>query len=471
MTERQLTVLLKYIGTQKEWYPKGIKTTTLYTFPQMIAAARGTATVVPPGYRTIIGVVNDSYMTVAYNTPDFKNLGYLILKVAKNKTNFLKYFQNNFLKKSDSLRKFAEKIHYLKEVHNIGYLKEVLTLLYKKTLAVQSMGYITEIFTTTNNLWFTKFLQECGINFETTIQQLTHPLGNTFLQKAATEIKKSKSNTELLLLVKKYYWILGSYWNLPNLGVKDIKSLGYKYKTQSNQEIIKFRKEILKLSKQPSQLRLFFKLLDTFAVIQDERKVNVLFTNYALLKIARETKKFFPNLSQREITELTVDELIKLCENTLSISKIKKLVKKRAKKATWVFSPKGYIISTNYTLYKKVYRLLNSPKTNGLNLQGTPTSGGKVTGKVRIILSEQDFKKFQNGEVLVTSMTRPEFLPIMKKARAFITNEGGITSHAAIIAREMNKPCIIGTKIATKVFKDGDVVEVDANKGIIRKIK
>ena len=67
-------------------------------FPQMIVAARGTATVVPPGYRTIIGVVNDSYMTVAYNTPDFKNLGYLILKEAKNKTNFLKYFQNNFLK-------------------------------------------------------------------------------------------------------------------------------------------------------------------------------------------------------------------------------------------------------------------------------------------------------------------------------------------------------------------------------------
>jgi pyruvate,water dikinase len=59
----------------------------------------------------------------------------------------------------------------------------------------------------------------------------------------------------------------------------------------------------------------------------------------------------------------------------------------------------------------------------------------------------------------------------MEKAAAFVTDQGGITSHAAIVAREMKKPCIIGTKIATKVFKDGDIMEVDANKGIIRKIK
>ena len=67
-------------------------------------------------------------------------------------------------------------------------------------------------------------------------------------------------------------------------------------------------------------------------------------------------------------------------------------------------------------------------------------------------------------------MTRPEFLPLMKKAAAFITDEGGIASHAAIVARELRLPCIVGTKIATKTFKDGDIIEVDANKGIIKKI-
>ena len=70
----------------------------------------------------------------------------------------------------------------------------------------------------------------------------------------------------------------------------------------------------------------------------------------------------------------------------------------------------------------------------------------------------------------MTPMTRPEFLPLMKKAKAIITDEGGITCHAAIVSRELGIPCIIGTKIATKVLKDNDLVEVDAEKGIVRKI-
>lgn len=68
-------------------------------------------------------------------------------------------------------------------------------------------------------------------------------------------------------------------------------------------------------------------------------------------------------------------------------------------------------------------------------------------------------------------MTRPELMPAVKKAKAIITDEGGLTCHAAIVSRELGVPCIIGTKIATKILKDGNLVEVDANKGIIRKIK
>jgi pyruvate,water dikinase len=68
-------------------------------------------------------------------------------------------------------------------------------------------------------------------------------------------------------------------------------------------------------------------------------------------------------------------------------------------------------------------------------------------------------------------MTRPEFVPLMKKAIAIVTDEGGITCHAAIVSRELKKPCIIGTKVATQVLKDGDMVEVDANSGIVRILK
>ncbi len=75
------------------------------------------------------------------------------------------------------------------------------------------------------------------------------------------------------------------------------------------------------------------------------------------------------------------------------------------------------------------------------------------------------------GDIIVAPMTLPDILPAMKKAAAFVTDEGGILCHAAIMSREMKKPCIIGTKIATKVLKDGDLVEVDAKKGVVRIIK
>jgi len=87
------------------------------------------------------------------------------------------------------------------------------------------------------------------------------------------------------------------------------------------------------------------------------------------------------------------------------------------------------------------------------------------------VLSLEDFDKFESGDILVTSMTRPEFLPIMKKAAAIITDEGGITCHAAIVSRELNIPCVIGTKNASRSLKDGNRVEVDADHGIVKKIK
>ena len=81
-----------------------------------------------------------------------------------------------------------------------------------------------------------------------------------------------------------------------------------------------------------------------------------------------------------------------------------------------------------------------------------------------------DLPKVQKGDILVASMTMPQYIPAMEKAAGFITDEGGITCHAAIIARELDVPCIVGTKNATKLLKDGDKVELDAIKGIIKKL-
>ncbi len=101
-------------------------------------------------------------------------------------------------------------------------------------------------------------------------------------------------------------------------------------------------------------------------------------------------------------------------------------------------------------------------------IKGRPAYTGKAIGPVKIIKIKADTTKILPGDIMVTEMTNPDYVPFMKIAAAIITDEGGATCHAAIASRELKVPCIVGTRVATKVLKDGDMVEVDAEKGIVR---
>lgn len=102
------------------------------------------------------------------------------------------------------------------------------------------------------------------------------------------------------------------------------------------------------------------------------------------------------------------------------------------------------------------------------SFKGQIAHKGRHQGIVRIVLNNREAGKLKKGEVLVTAMTRPEWISGIKKSGAIITEVGGVLCHAAIISRELKIPCVIGTKIATKVLKRGDMVEVDANRGIVK---
>jgi len=104
-------------------------------------------------------------------------------------------------------------------------------------------------------------------------------------------------------------------------------------------------------------------------------------------------------------------------------------------------------------------------------LTGQIAYRGQAKGKVKIINQRTEIKKFKKNEILVSGHTDPTLMPAIIKASAIVTDFGGLTCHAAIVSRELKIPCIVGTKIATKVLKDGDRVEVDANKGIVKILK
>lgn len=99
--------------------------------------------------------------------------------------------------------------------------------------------------------------------------------------------------------------------------------------------------------------------------------------------------------------------------------------------------------------------------------KGIPASPGIAVGKAKVLLDLKDAKNFQQGEILVTKMTDPDWVPIMKMASAIVTDEGGRTSHAAIVSRELGIPAVVGTGNATKVIQDGQEITVDATRGII----
>ncbi|HDJ96475.1 MAG TPA: phosphoenolpyruvate synthase [Candidatus Aenigmarchaeota archaeon] len=101
-------------------------------------------------------------------------------------------------------------------------------------------------------------------------------------------------------------------------------------------------------------------------------------------------------------------------------------------------------------------------------LKGLPASPGAVVGEVKICLSLEDAnKKMQKGNILVTTMTSPDWVPFMKIAGGIITSEGGMTAHAAIVSREMGIPCIVGASKALEVLKDGMIITLDSRKGLV----
>lgn len=111
-------------------------------------------------------------------------------------------------------------------------------------------------------------------------------------------------------------------------------------------------------------------------------------------------------------------------------------------------------------------------------LKGMVANKGIAKGKVKLFWHGYNFQsikkkmaEMKKGEILVAETTSPEIMPACSKAGAIITNQGGMMSHAAIVARELKIPCIVGTKIATQVLKDGDRVEVNADKGVVKILK
>ncbi|NTW22603.1 hypothetical protein HGA34_03620 [Candidatus Falkowbacteria bacterium] len=180
-----------------------------------------------------------------------------------------------------------------------------------------------------------------------------------------------------------------------------------------------------------------------------------------LKEVAKKSKLKF-----EDVMRMIPEEVVALVKN----GRKPKNIKARKNEFGIVADKKGIrlIYGKELAVMTNKFSYLYKPSESLNEFTGLSAFNGIAKGIARIVLEAKDIGKVGEGEIIVAPETTPDYILGMKKAAAFVTNQGGITSHAAIVAREMQKPCVIATKIATEAIKDGDLIEVNANQGIVK---
>lgn len=227
------------------------------------------------------------------------------------------------------------------------------------------------------------------------------------------------------------------------------------------------KRHLIKKLDLDGQFREILKWIEFFGWLHDTRKAVMMECYYYFSIILKEIGRRLG---------LTLDEMYyidhyKIEEMVLKRKVDRSLIRQRRKLCAYFIWPDRYkiIAGRQAQVWKRL--VLGGQYQAVQEIKGISASVGTAVGKAKIVKSIKDGSMIRKGDILVASMTRPHWMPFIKKASAIITEEGGITCHAAIVARELNIPCIIGTKIATKVLKNGMLVEVRANHGVVRIIK
>ncbi len=228
---------------------------------------------------------------------------------------------------------------------------------------------------------------------------------------------------------------------------------------------LRVRKRALlkRLRLNPATIRLL-SLLSTVQVWRDERKAMNQQAGAVMRKFATELSRR-SGLPYRLVVNACAWEFNDILKPS---ARFRAYLQARAKGATYATVPPHPEVAALGKRRRWLLAMLRRAVQG--ELKGLPAYPGVVKGRARLVLRQRDFPSFRQGEILLAPNTRPEYVPIMKKASAIVTEEGGITSHAAIVSRELSIPAVVGVQGVLDVIRDGDRIEVDANSGTVRKL-
>jgi len=434
----------------------------------------------------IFGFVKDDLLIFIADYPDLR---------ARGEEIFWKYVYNEKeLRKNYRIwEKITRKLAVVEKKVNSKYglsklsdaeLTKLLTRLNKIHVDFWVYGFLPEI----SNWGAEKILKEKIIKKHKTgaeeiFERLSAPEQLSFFQTEELELLKIKLAKDrrgqakmLNNHQKKYYWLRNNYGFTKVLDVNYFKDemdkISQKDAEKKIKEITDYakhvkakKKDVISRYKVSREIVRIADKLSYCVWWQDYRKSFIFKANHIISKFLEEISKR-KKIDFKELCYYTSPEIEDLVKNNKKVDAMERFegfveYYHEGGGISFIYGPKAVEFATPY-ITKKVDAGIKELKGMAVSL------GDKVSGKVRIITRMNQLQNMEKGEVLVAEMTSPDYIIAMRKASAIITDEGNMTCHAAIVSRELKIPCIVQTKIATKALKDGDLVEVDANKGIIR---
>ncbi len=422
---------------------------------------------------------------------------------------FAQFFISQIINKTDFLEKLEE-YHYLKAKELIESCKSFHNVNFKNKSNKELLDYLENFERLYSNLALYTYIPVIGTfpiegivepylkkklktirkedEYGTYYSLLTHHGNKSWVRKEEEELfelakkikhgllDKSKISLFIEKHTKKYAWLqLGyNFLGKPLSKKYFLKKLEKTLKTEIKKlpEIGEIKNEVDKIIKElniDEKQILLFNALSKIIWLKEYRDGIYTRSHYELHFLIKEILNRF-HIPKDLGSYMTVSEYKELLRGkSLDL----KNIRRREELFVWLWDDKEYYFQDE-AARKKLNKEIGNLDFDSYNInevQGSVASPGKVEGIAKIIENESNLNKINEGDILIACMTKPSYLIAMQKAVGFVTNEGGITCHAAIVSREMKKPCVIGTKIATKIFKDGDSIELDANKGIVKKFQ
>lgn len=456
-------------------------------------------------YKKVMGVFHGTDMKFYYGEKDSKVFEKYLVKKIKEEPGFGEKINRKIYEHSDKLTSFAKKLASLDLTKMSN--EEIISLIKEHEeihLSLYEWGWLsnaTDMFHATFTNLLKKYLARFADSEAQTnkyLMVLSHPNKKSVLNEQQEEflgiigeIQKNHPNIKKLSeddLNEKESELIKNYWEkfhhtkflwVGKAGTYTIQDYinqindFLKNNLDAKQELEKINTEFEEKNKEKEDLlkelgleRNYVRILSIYA----EFMLTKAYRREAQILWSYEFNKLLGEIAQR--LKITLEQAYFLLpleiEEALQNKFDTGLLKQREKFCVY-YAEKGFDKIYTGEEAEKLTRKIKSEIDKGITeLKGQCGSAGYAKGTVKIITSVEEIAKIKEGEILVSIATNPDIVPAMQKAAAIVTEQGGITCHAAIVSREMGKPCVIGTKIATKILKDGDLVEVNANNGTVK---